>query len=83
MMLSGFRLLRSLLEFAEMRKIYGLMTEKEIRVHVDIEELLEDWDRANSTTVATLGGGSGGGLGGRRISLPDDGDDEEHEQEEM
>ncbi|KAJ6263545.1 hypothetical protein Dda_2109 [Drechslerella dactyloides] len=88
MILSGFRLLRSVLSFGEMRKLYGVMMEKEMRVHVDIEEILEEWDRTNALALgedanrgvsATFVSGGVAALGGRRISLPDDGGEEEDE----
>ncbi|KAK6539997.1 hypothetical protein TWF694_008830 [Orbilia ellipsospora] len=71
--LSGFKWLRSILDFGEMRKVYGVMQEKELRVHVDIEELLEEWDKDS------MKGGNGrtsiiGGGVTHRITLPDDED---------
>ncbi|KAK6497523.1 hypothetical protein TWF481_011929 [Arthrobotrys musiformis] len=70
--LSGFRLLRSILDFGEMRKVYGVMQEKELRVHVDIEELLEEWDQ----NAMRDGAGRASIIGsvGHRITLPDDED---------
>ncbi|KAF3312810.1 hypothetical protein TWF173_006841 [Orbilia oligospora] len=70
--LSGFKLLRSILDFGEMRKVYGVMQEKELRVHVDIEELLEEWDQ----DAMMDGAGKASIIGSvtHRITLPDDED---------
>ncbi|KAK6332033.1 hypothetical protein TWF718_002571 [Orbilia javanica] len=70
--LSGFKLLRSILDFGEMRKVYGVMQEKELRVHVDIEELLEEWDQ--DAMVDGAGRASIIGSVTHRITLPDDED---------
>ncbi|KAK6524879.1 hypothetical protein TWF281_011780 [Arthrobotrys megalospora] len=70
--LSGFRLLRSVFDFGEMRKVYGVMQEKELRVHVDIEELLEECDKdamMNGAGASIIGSGVT-----HRITLPDDED---------
>jgi len=40
----AFTKLRSALSFDELRRVYAVMAEKELRIHVDVEELLEDWD---------------------------------------
>ncbi|KAF3926796.1 hypothetical protein ABW20_dc0100386 [Dactylellina cionopaga] len=72
--LSGFRWLRSVLDFGEMRKVYSVMQEKELRVHVDVEEILEEWDKdgtknGSNSRAAIIGSGVT-----RRITLPDDED---------
>ncbi|KAF3913128.1 hypothetical protein AA313_de0202268 [Arthrobotrys entomopaga] len=72
--LSGFKWLRSILDFGEMRKVYGVMQEKELRVHVDVEELLEEWDKdysmkSGNGRTSIIGGGVT-----HRITLPDDED---------
>ncbi|RVD87427.1 uncharacterized protein DFL_001662 [Arthrobotrys flagrans] len=70
--LSGFKLLQSILDFGEMRKVYGVMQEKELRVHVDIEELLEEWDQ--DAMIDGAGMASIIGSSTHRITLPDDED---------
>ncbi|EWC47117.1 hypothetical protein DRE_03486 [Drechslerella stenobrocha 248] len=75
--LSGFRWLRSTLDFGEMRKVYGVMQEKELRIHVDIEEMLEEWDKEGRMASAPA---ISGGVG-HRITLPSDDDSEMEEHE--
>ena len=55
-----------------MRKVYGVMQEKELRVHVDIEELLEEWDQ--DAMMDGAGKASIIGSATHRITLPDDED---------
>ncbi|EPS41255.1 hypothetical protein H072_4881 [Dactylellina haptotyla CBS 200.50] len=71
--LSGFRWLRSVLDFGEMRKVYGVMQERELRVHVDIEEVLEEWDKDAVESGQGRPSIIGSGVS-RRITLPDDED---------
>ncbi|KAK6346281.1 hypothetical protein TWF730_010611 [Orbilia blumenaviensis] len=71
--LSGFKLLRSILDFGEMRKVYGVMQEKELRVHVDLEELLEEWDKNDMMNGVGRTSIIGSGVI-HQITLPDDED---------
>jgi len=40
----GFEELRELMEFGELRALYRVLMEKELRVHVDLEERFEEMD---------------------------------------
>lgn len=40
----GFTELKSFMGFEEMRSVYRVLGEKELRVHVDLEDRLDEWD---------------------------------------
>ena len=57
------------MEFEELRRVYNVLVEKELRVHVDIEEILEEIVAKNMrTTTNSLG---------IPIQLPEDDDSAE------
>lgn len=53
------------MDFKELRSVYNTLQEKELRVHVEIEEEIEEVQRA----IESSGSGGGGGKR-RRSSLP-------------
>lgn len=59
----AFSHLRDVLAFEELRKIYEVLGEKGLRVHVDLEDVFERWDERRAVL----------GEDGRVAGLPDDG----------
>jgi hypothetical protein len=42
--LMAFGELKGLMDFNELRAVYRVLAEKELRVHVDLEDRLDEWD---------------------------------------
>lgn len=63
----AFSHLRDVLAFEELRKIYEVLGEKGLRVHVDLEDVFERWDERRAVV----------GASGRVVGLPDDGGSDE------
>jgi hypothetical protein len=40
--------LKSLMEFEELRSVYRVLSEKDLRLHVDLEDRLDEWDEQKS-----------------------------------
>ena len=59
----AFTHLRDVLGVEELRKIYEVLGEKGLRVHVDLEDVFERWDERRARVVG----------GGEVVDLPDDG----------
>ncbi|RAL07401.1 uncharacterized protein BO97DRAFT_473704 [Aspergillus homomorphus CBS 101889] len=65
------------MDFDELRHVYNVLVEKELRIHVDIEQELDDL--AAKMMVERKDLGLSGGVSGV-IRMPDDGDDSEVEE---
>lgn len=65
--LLAFTQLRDVLGFEELRKVYEVLGEKGLRVHVDLEDAFDRYDERRAMVVG----------GGRVVKLPDDGSDDE------
>jgi len=65
--LLAFTQLRDVLGFEELRKVYEVLGEKGLRVHVDLEDTFDRYDERRAMVVG----------GGRVVKLPDDGSDDE------
>lgn len=74
--------------FEELRRVYRVLVEKELRVHVDIEDELEEVEE-RMMIERRRGGSSQEGAGGRRetvrgpIDMPDDADSGDERDEPM
>ncbi|RAH47194.1 uncharacterized protein BO95DRAFT_385957 [Aspergillus brunneoviolaceus CBS 621.78] len=62
--------------FDELRHVYNVLVEKELRIHVDIEQELDD---LAARRMVEMQGAGWGEFGGGVIRMPDDGDDSEGE----
>ncbi|KAK2757596.1 hypothetical protein FQN54_004565 [Arachnomyces sp. PD_36] len=62
-----------MMNFEELRKVYNILVEKELRIHVDIEEILEDYDAAIEEGTA---GESRSGHGAPPFTMPHDASDD-------
>lgn len=63
----AFTHLRNVLAFEELRKVYEVLGEKGLRVHVDLEDVFERYDERRALA----------GDAGRVVQLPDDGSGDE------
>lgn len=49
--LMAFAELKGILGFEELRVVYKILSEKELRVHIDLEDRLEEWDERGGGKV--------------------------------
>ena len=48
----AFSRLRGVMAFEELRGVYELMSEKELRVHVSLDDVFEAWDERRAAKLA-------------------------------